>query len=575
MSDKPSYEMLEQQIKRLERSIEKAHRAELINITLFYIASDLTNCDSLADLYASIYKRVSGLMDIPNFFIAIYHKDQKAIQYVFRRDEQSDLSPEWIYNFPEKPSLTGDVIINKAPLLLDEDQLVDFGLKGRVMGRLPKNWLGIPLMVKNEVIGVMAVKSYTNSVQYNEEHVELLSFVSDTIATAIKKKQAENELIKAKKRLVRTQKLEAIATLAGGIAHDFNNTLSVTLGNINLAQMAAVSGTIKGYLDDAEQSVLQAKNLASKFVVFSSSSTVGVKTHIDLKGFITVTLDQLKREKKILSRLEVFELPPVIEADRDALNEALKNVVINASEAMDNKYPVKITARLYPKRKGMIVISIIDQGRGIKADDLEKIFDPYFSTKPKGGSRGTGLGLSIAWAIVKNHQGNIQIRSTLGQGTCVDIILPIFPKDTSKEILRPKEVEPKATRPVRVATRKPLVLFMDDDPMILEVTEIILNQLGYEPILAKSGEEALEKYRCCLVEGKIIGKVILDLDVKHGMGGEETMEKLLALNPGIKGIVASGYSNDEVMENHSFFGFSAALSKPFSITALKQALENL
>nr|WP_320015983.1 ATP-binding protein [uncultured Desulfobacter sp.] len=575
MSDKPSYEMLEQQIKKLECSFQRAHRAELINITLFYIVSDLTNCDSLADLYASIYKRVSGLMDIPNFFIAIYHKDQKAIQYVFRRDDQSDVPPEWIYNFSEKPSLTGDVIINKTPLLLDEHQLMDLGAKGRVLGRLPKNWLGIPLMVKNEVIGVMAVKSYTNSVKYNEEHVELLSFVSDTIATAIKKKQAENELSKAKKRLVRTQKLEAIATLAGGIAHDFNNTLSVTLGNINLAQMAAVNGTIRGYLDDAEQSVLQAKNLASKFVVFSSSSTVGIKTHIDLTGFITVTLDQLKREKNILSSLEVFELPPVIEADREALNEALKNVVINASEAMDNKYPVKITARLYPKRKGMIVISIIDQGRGIKADDLEKIFDPYFSTKPKGGCRGTGLGLSIAWAIVKNHQGNIQIRSTLGQGTCVDIILPIFPKDTSKETLKPKELEPKAIQPARVATRKPLVLFMDDDAMILEITEIILNQLGYEPILAKSGEEAVEKYRSCLVEGKIIGKVILDLEVKHGMGGEETMEKLLAMNPGIKGIVASGYANDEVMENHSFFGFSAALSKPFSIMALKQALENL
>ena len=129
--------------------------------------------------------------------------------------------------------------------------------------------------------------------------------------------------------------------MAGGIAHDFNNTLSVTLGNINLAQMAAGSGTIRGYLDDAEQSVLQAKNLASKFVVFSSSSTVGIKIHIDLKGFITATLDQLKREKNIFSRLEVFELPPVIEADREALNEALKNVVINASEAMDNKDPVK------------------------------------------------------------------------------------------------------------------------------------------------------------------------------------------------------------------------------------------
>jgi len=575
MSDKPSYEILEQQIKQLEASIQGARRAELINRTLFYIASDLTNCDSLADLYASIYKRVSGLMDISNFFIAIYHKGQKAIQYVFRRDAQSDLSPEWIYNFSEKPSLTGDVIINKAPLLLDEYQLMDLEAKGRVMGRLPKNWLGIPLMVKDEVIGVMAVKSYTNAVKYNEGHVELLSFVSDTIATAIKKKQAENELSKAKERLLRSQKLEAIATLAGGIAHDFNNTLSVTLGNINLAQMAAASGTIRGYLDDAEQSVLQAKDLASKFVIFSSSSTVGIKTHIDLTGFITVTLDQLKQEKNILSRLEVFDLPPVIEADRDALNEALKNVVINASESMGNKSPVKITAQLYTKRKGMIVISIADQGRGIKPDDLEKIFDPYFSTKPKGGNRGTGLGLSITWAIVKKHQGNIQIRSTPGQGTCVDVILPIFPKETPKEILKPKTVKSKTIRPARVATRKPLVMCMDDDAMILEITEIILTQLGYEPVLAKSGEEAVEKYQSCLVEGKIIGKVILDLEVKHGMGGEETMEKLLALNPGIKGIVASGYSNDAVMENHSFFGFSAALSKPFSIMALKQALENL
>ncbi|WP_321494710.1 ATP-binding protein [uncultured Desulfobacter sp.] len=575
MSDKPSYEMLEQQIKRLERSIQKARRAELINRTLFYIASDLAACDCLAGLYASIYKRVSCLMDIPNFFIAIYHKDQKAIQYVFRRDEQADQPPEWIYNFLEKPCLTGDVVINKAPLLLDEQQLLDLEAQGRVVGQRPKNWLGIPLMVKNEVLGVMAVKSYTNSVKYNEEHVELLSFVSDTIATAIEKKRAENELSKAKERLARSQKLEAIGTLAGGIAHDFNNTLSVTLGNINLAQMAAVSGPIKEYLDDAEQSVLQAKNLASKFVIFSSSSAVGIKTHIDLSGFITDALAELEQEKNILSRLEIFDLPPVIEADSQALKEALKNVVINASEAMDHKTPATVTARLYAPKKGMIVISVIDQGKGIKSDDLEKIFNPYFSTKPKGGNRGTGLGLSIAWAIVKNHQGNIQIQSTPGQGTCVDIILPIFPKDTPKETITPIEVKPKPKRPARVATRKPLVLFMDDDAMILELAEKILIQLDYEPVLAKSGEEAVEKYRSCLVEGKIIGKVILDLEVKHGMGGEETMEKLRVLNPGIKGIVASGYSNDAVMENYSFFGFSAALSKPFSITALKQALENL
>ena len=126
-----------------------------------------------------------------------------------------------------------------------------------------------------------------------------------------------------------------------------------------------------------------------------------------------------------------------------------------------------------------------------------------------------------------------------------------------------------------MAENKPRVLFMDDDAMILEITGKILVRLGYEPVLARTGEEAVEKYRACLVEGKIIGKVILDLEVKHGMGGVETMEKLLGLNPGIKGIVASGYSNDPTMENFTYFGFSAALSKPFSIDTLKKAMSDL
>ncbi len=575
MSDKPSYEMLEQQIKRLENSVQRARRAELINKTLFYIASDLNTCESLEDLYSSIYRRVSGLMDISNFFIALYHRDKKAIEYVFRRDQEADLSPKWIYRCDEKPTLTGDVIIKKAPLLLDEQQLIELGAKGRVRGRLPKNWLGIPLMVKTEVLGVMAVKSYTNPVKYNQGHVELLNFVSDTIAAAIEKKRAEKELDRTKKRLIRAQKLEAIGTLAGGIAHDFNNTLSITLGNINLAQMSTGSESIKEYLDDAEQSVLQAKNLASKFVIFSSAGTVGIKSHIDLTGFLKEALEALTRIQEIPHHLEIRELPPVIEADSDQLKEALKNVIINAWEAMDDPEPVKIFARPFSGRKGMIAISVTDHGRGISAENLEKVFDPYFSTKPKGASRGTGLGLSIAWAIVKNHQGNIQIRSTQGQGTTVDIILPIFPKDLPKETPRPKEAAPGRGRPAQAEIQKPHVLFMDDDVMILEITEKILRQLGYEPVSARSGEEAVEKYQACLVEGKIIGKVILDLEVKHGMGGEETMEKLVALNPGIKGIVASGYSNDNVMENYAVYGFSAALSKPFSINALKQALEGI
>ncbi|MDD9302443.1 MAG: GAF domain-containing protein [Desulfobacter sp.] len=574
MSEKPSYKALEQQIKRLEQAVSRTRRAEMVNKTLFHIASALNTSDTLQDLYVSIHKHLSSLMDMTNFFIAVFYHEKNAIQYVFRRDEAADFSPKWIYNFNENLSLTGEVILKKKPLLLDEQQLSELAAKGQVLGRLPKNWLGIPLMIQGDVLGVMAVKSYTNPIKYNQDHVELLSFVSETIAVAIEKKRAEKELMQTRKRLVRSQKLEAIGTLAGGIAHDFNNTLSITLGNINLAQMIVTSDPVKEYLADAEQSILQAKELASKFVVFSKGGGVRIKSHIGTHGFLNDALTPMEKEDAIKCDLKILDLPPVMEADKELLQEALKNIVINGAEAMGMAEKVRVEAKVHPDKQGMIMISVIDHGRGISQKDIEKVFDPYFSTKPMGNNKGIGLGLSIAWAIVKNHQGTIRIESSLGQGTRVDMILPVFQKGNPKG-QAPKSVHQDKAPPKYAQTRKPLVLFMDDDSMILEITKKILERLGYEPVIARTGEEAVEKYRSSLIKGKIIGKVILDLEVKRGMGGVETMEKLLTLNPGIKGIVASGYSNDPTMENCSYFGFSAALSKPFSIDTLKRALDDL
>ncbi len=575
MSEKPSYQNLEQQIKRLESQVARVRRAEMVNKTLFHIATALNTSKTLKELYGAIHTHLSSLMDMTNFFIAVYYKEKNAIQYVFRRDQEQELAPKWIHNFKDNPSLTGDVILTKRPVLLDEEDLMDQARQGRVHGSLPKNWLGVPLMIQDDILGVMAVKSYTNPIQYTQEHVELLGFVSETIAVAIEKKRAENELLQARKRLIRSQKLEAIGTLAGGIAHDFNNTLSITLGNINLAQMIAASDPVKEYLADAEQSILQAKELASKFVIFSKGGGIRIKSHIETHGFLEDCLEPLKKEKGLDYTLKINDLPPVMEADKDQLQEALRNIVINAAEASDTKEPVRVEAMGHPEKQGMVLVSVIDHGRGISEKNIEKVFDPYFSTKPMGKSKGTGLGLSIAWAIVKNHQGTIRIDSSPGQGTRVDMILPVFQKEGPKTPATkslPAEEESAAVHP---AARKPLVLFMDDDAMILEITGKILERLGYEPVLARTGEEAVEKYRSCLVEGKIIGKVILDLEVKQGMGGVETMEKLSNLNPGIKAIVASGYSNDPTMENFSYFGFSAALSKPFSIETLKKALEEL
>jgi signal transduction histidine kinase/CheY-like chemotaxis protein len=572
MGDKPSYEQLEQYVKRLENTVFKKIRAEAINKALFHIASAHNTSETLQDFYRSVHRHLSLLMDMTNFFIAICYKEKTAIRYVYQVDERDESVPRWIHRFTENPSLTGDVVLGKKPLFLDEKNLEKRFAQGRVKGSLPKVWLGVPLMIQGEVLGVMAVQSYANPDQFTRADVEILSFVSEQIAISIERKRSEKELRRARKKLIRSEKLEAIGTLASGIAHDFNNTLSITLGNINLAQMLASSDQISEYLADAEASVLLAKELAAKFIVFSKGG-IRIKSHIDTRGFLSKTLASLAKSEGIECQLTIDDLPPVMEADEKQLKEAVKNIVVNAAEAMDMGKKIKVFAGVHPEKTGMVSIRVQDQGRGIEAQNIEKVFEPYYSSKPMGKNKGTGLGMSIAWSIVKNHQGTIRIDSTPGSGTLVDILLPVFQKSPSREKPRVQPPERKIVRPG--VKESPLVLFMDDDPVIRHITEKILVRLGYITVLAQNGEEAVEKYQSLVLSGQTIAVVILDLEVKQGMGGIETMELLTSLNPKIKVIVASGYSKDLAMENCKAFGFADSLAKPISVQNLKEALEKL
>jgi len=209
------------------------------------------------------------------------------------------------------------------------------------------------------------------------------------------------------------------------------------------------------------------------------------------------------------------------------------------------------------------LISIQDTGVGIPEQYIAKIFDPYFTTKEKG----SGLGLATSYSIVRNHGGMIDVKTKPGKGSTFRMYLPaIVAEGSAASAFKP--AAPVRTPPARV-------LVMDDEEILRNLSLELISTLGHQVDVAKHGLEAMEKYREAKAAGKPFDIVILDLTVRGGMGGAETVRKLLEIDPGVKAVVSSGYSDDATMSNHLAQGFKAYLKKPYDIAALRETLNSL
>jgi two-component system, cell cycle sensor histidine kinase and response regulator CckA len=208
-----------------------------------------------------------------------------------------------------------------------------------------------------------------------------------------------------------------------------------------------------------------------------------------------------------------------------------------------------------PLVKGNYIrIAIKDQGPGIAREHISKIFDPFFTTKTKG----SGLGLATCFSIIQKHEGFIDVETELEKGSTFFLYLPI-----SKT-----QAETVITNITTVYKGKGRILIMDDEEFIREIAKETLKNLGYEAILATCGEDAISLVKYSIVEQKPFDAVILDLTVIGAMGGKETIKKIRELDPNIKAVVSSGYSNDPVMADPQAFGFLNKIKKPY----LKQEL---
>jgi signal transduction histidine kinase/CheY-like chemotaxis protein len=428
--------------------------------------------------------------------------------------------------------------------------------------------LVLPIFVGRQWQGFIGFEDCQKAYEWNEEDVRLLRTAAEIIGLSMERKRAEEEILKAKK-------LESIGILAGGIAHDFNNLLSVILGNISLAQtVAGPAEPVFKLLAEAEKASMRAKELTQKFITFSTGGTP-VKKRTSLKGLIEDVASLALSGSNVVCTYSIPEDLWPVEIDRDQIGQVISNVVSNAREAMPNGGVLEIRSENVHidtiKAKGIpglkegryVRVAFKDHGQGIHEEDLDKIFDPYFSTKDRGAQKGMGLGLTTALSIMKRHEGDIVVESKRGIGTTIYIYLPVSPEpeplqDGKEARLRGPEVR--------------RILIMDDEEMVRNIAKDMLDHLGYQVDCARHGEEALWSFSRAVESGRPFDVVILDLTVKGGMGGKETVKKLLEIDPNVKAIVSSGYSGDPIMSEFRKYGFSDALAKPYRMSQLRDIL---
>ncbi|NCC24946.1 MAG: PAS domain-containing sensor histidine kinase [Deltaproteobacteria bacterium] len=390
------------------------------------------------------------------------------------------------------------------------------------------------------------------------------------------RKQAREERERLQAQLLQAQKMESMGIMAGGVAHDFNNLLQAMGGNIQiLLADKSLGHPDRSRLATVERAIDRAAGLVRQLLIFSRKAEVG-RALVNLNQEVEEAVTILERaiSKMISVQIDLDSNLRPVAADPVQIDQVLLNLGLNAVDAMGETGILSLktrivdlneadVARLPGLRPGPHVrLRVSDTGCGMDVRTLERIYDPFFTTKAVG--KGTGLGLAMVWGIVTTHGGHIRCDSRPGQGTTFTIHWPVAEGEIES---KPEMIEPSGD----AGSGSETILVVDDEPDIREATEEILKGAGYTVLSVGSGEEALALHAEL---GRGIGLVILDLGMP-GMGGRTCLRRLLERDPGLPVIVASGYSTADMKEEIHAAGAALFLSKPYRLKDLLAGVHRL
>ncbi len=381
---------------------------------------------------------------------------------------------------------------------------------------------------------------------------------------------------KMEKELFKSKKLESIGLLAGGIAHDFNNILTGITSNLFMAKMSLDKDSDTcNLIIEAEKAAFRASKLTNQLLTFAKGEEP-IKESQSIAEIIEEAVGFSLSGSNVDCNLDIPADVWPLEIDRGQIDQVINNLIINADQAMPeggtitvkvenitiDEYVSEGTNAYLPLEPGRYVrISITDEGVGIPQEHIEKIYDPYFTTK----ENGTGLGLTICYSILKKHNGLIFVKSREGVGTTFHVYLPASEQEM---------VDKKAAEEVPLSGTG-RILVMDDEEVVRVAAGHVLKVIGYEVTFASDGTEAVEKYQKALDEGRPFDAILMDLTIPGGMGGKETIIQIKNIDPNVKAIVSSGYSTDPVMANYRDFGFAGVVSKPYMVEDLNRVLREV
>ena len=375
---------------------------------------------------------------------------------------------------------------------------------------------------------------------------------------------------KIQEEFQRIERLESIGTLAAGIAHDFNNILTGIYGNIAIAEMDIPEGhrSLK-YIKQAQESMDRATKLTKQLLTFSKGG-VPIKESVQLSEVIMEVVKFDLSGSNVKPIFDIEENLYSVEVDKGQIQQVFSNLTINANQASPNggHLYVSMSNEVINEKEitnltsgNYIKITVRDEGSGISQENIDKIFDPYFTTK----ETGNGLGLATTYSIIKKHNGEIQIDSELGKGTTFSIYLPSVKTQNKIE-------EREAMENTLNTDKTPKILLMDDEESICKLVSRMMTRIGYEIKTVSHGEEAVAEYKESFEKNEAYDVVILDLTIPGKMGGLEAVKLLLELNPNVKVIVSSGYSSESDMGNWKEQGFKKFINKPYTMQMLKDTI---